>query len=69
VVVSLRATGACEALIWKADDARYRCGLIEQPLVYLPAALQWAAPLVAKIAHRYISAGTGCDSSADITPR
>lgn len=65
-LVSRRTTGACDALVWKAGDAHYRCGLVEQPGAHLPALWRWAAPLAARIARRYIAAGAGCDSSADV---
>jgi hypothetical protein len=63
VLVSGRRTGACAALLWKSDAGRYRCGLVGAPtqvLRWLPAA---AAPLVSRLARRWISAASGCDSS------
>jgi MinD superfamily P-loop ATPase len=53
IVVSRRRTGACRALRW--DGARYRCGV-------LSAAAGWRASLLA----RWIAAGRGCDSSAEV---
>ena len=69
VLVSRRRHGACAALLWKDDDAGggvYRCGLIEQPATHLPAALRRAAPLLARVARRYISAGSGCDAGVSV---
>jgi hypothetical protein len=66
VVVSLRRTGACDALVWNAQDARYRCGLIDQPAAHLPRVVGWAAPLLARSARRYISAGSGCDCNIEV---
>ena len=63
VLVSRRRTGACDALSWESDTGRYRCGLVAAPgdvLPWLPAA---AAPLVSRLALRWISAASGCDSS------
>lgn len=65
-LVSRRRHGACKALVWQAQAGRYRCGLVEQPRHYLPAALGWAAPWVARLARRWIAAGRGCDSSVSV---
>jgi hypothetical protein len=65
-LASRRTTGACDALAWNAAEARYRCGLVDQPRAHLPAPLHRIAPLMAKIARRYIAAGSGCDCSADV---
>ena len=69
VLVSGRRTGACAALDWRAEAGLYRCGLVAAPrdiLPWLPAAL---APLLSRLARRWISAASGCDSSlvVDIT--
>jgi hypothetical protein len=53
MLVSRRRTGACAALRWDDDAARYRCGLID---VQRP----WRTAL----ARRWIAAGRGCDSDA-----
>lgn len=47
---------------------RYRCGLISAPAVYLPARWAAAAPLLVRIARRYIAAGAGCDCELEATP-
>ena len=65
VIASGRTTGACAALAWHAEEARYRCGLVAQPAAHLPRALRSAAPWVARAALRYISAGSGCDCSLE----
>lgn len=71
-LVSRRRRGACAALVWAdgkhAGTGLYRCGLIEQPQVHLPTGLRWSAPLVRRLAHRFISASTGCDSHVMTTP-
>ncbi len=66
VVASLRTTGACDALVWRDDEHRYRCGLIAQPAAHLPRVLRRAAPALATLAHRFIAAGSGCDCSLDV---
>ena len=66
VLASRRLRGPCSALRWIEDHGVYRCGLIEQPAAFLPAALRWSAPLLARLAHRFIAAGSGCDSSVSI---
>ena len=65
-VLSRRRHGACVALSWVAEDQRYRCGLISAPQQYLPALLAGLAPLVRRLAHRFISAGSGCDCDWDV---
>jgi len=63
VLVSRRRTGACAALTWHPDAGLYRCGLLADPeavLPWLPAAL---APLASRLARRWTSAASGCDSS------
>lgn len=62
-LLSRRLSGACVALRWDADSARYRCGVVDDPgthLRVLPAA--WAR----RLALRWIAAGAGCDSDAEV---
>jgi hypothetical protein len=61
MLASRRIRGPCTALRWHDDASRYVCSLIARPTVHLPRALAWAAPAVAKVAHRSVSAGSGCD--------
>jgi len=49
MVLSRKRQGACVALRWSAEDHQYRCGATQGPWGFL--------------ARRWISAGTGCDSS------
>jgi len=49
MVLSRRRTGACVALRWSDEGQRYRCGAVDGPWGFL--------------ARRWISAGSGCDSS------
>ncbi|MGN6527091.1 MAG: hypothetical protein ACTHL8_11925 [Burkholderiaceae bacterium] len=62
VLVSRRRHGACRALGWSDAAGRYHCGLAADPasvLRWLPRAL---APFVRRLALRWISAASGCDS-------
>ena len=65
IVVSRKTRGACAALVWIEDAGLYRCGLIERPARHLPRALRRWAPTLARIARRYVSAGSGCDSDVE----
>jgi hypothetical protein len=49
MLLSRKRTGACVALRWSDVDLRYRCGAVDGPWGFL--------------ARRWISAGTGCDST------
>lgn len=62
-LVSRRRTGPCDALLWNSDDQRYRCGLVGAPQVVWPRLPSALAPLVSRLARRWISAASGCDSS------
>ncbi len=63
IVLSGRRTGACAALVFSAEEQRYRCGALREPE-------RWAgklgAPLLGALARRWISAGSGCDSEVEI---
>ncbi len=61
VLASRRTKGPCAALVWMPDPGRYRCGLIEAPEQHLPRGLGRLAPALARLARRYVSAGSGCD--------
>jgi hypothetical protein len=63
VLVSGRRTGACAALSWNADAGLYRCGLVSAPRMVLPRLPVALAPLLGRLARRWISAASGCDSS------
>jgi len=49
MVLSRKRSGACVALRWSEVGQRYRCGAVDGPWGFL--------------ARRWISAGSGCDSS------
>jgi hypothetical protein len=55
MLLSRRRSGACAMLRW--DGQRYRCGA-------LAGASGWRRRLLA----RWIGAGRGCDSSAEVDP-
>ena len=50
--LSRRVKGRCAALRWNADEARYRCGALDD------AGSGWRRRLMA----RWIGAGRGCDA-------
>ena len=63
VLVSRKRVGACDALQWSDSDGRYFCGLVSDPtrvMPWLPAPL---APLLSRLARRWIASAAGCDSS------
>jgi len=64
-VISGRLHGPCDALRW-LDSARvYRCAMVDDPgavLTHLPA---WAAPVLSRLARRWIAQGAGCDCSLE----
>jgi len=61
-LVSRRRHGACRALTWSDDQGRYRCGLAAEPRAVLPRLPRPLVPLVRRLALRWISAASGCDS-------
>ena len=62
----LRVTGPCPALEWMATDHRYVCGLLTHPAYYLKWLPNRFEPLASRLFTRWISAGRGCDCSAEI---
>jgi hypothetical protein len=73
VVLSGRRSGSCSALRWLAEGQRYSCGALTDPegvlrSSWLPlpgAASAVLARGLPKLAHRWVSAGTGCDCDLD----
>jgi hypothetical protein len=63
VLVSGRRSGACAALSWNDDIGLYRCGLVADPRAVLPRLPAALAPVMSRLARRWISAASGCDSS------
>lgn len=62
-VISRKRHGACTALRW--DDALrlYRCGALSDTEDVLGPRWASAAPLLRRLARRWIAAGIGCDAS------
>jgi len=58
-LVFRRKRGPCPALDWRAAERRHWCRLVAAPERHLP---KFLAPLAARLARRWIAAGTGCDS-------
>ena len=63
MVLSGRRGGACAALRWDETQVRYLCGAISAPRTVLPRSLGLLAPLLGRLARRWISAGHGCDAA------
>jgi hypothetical protein len=64
MLVSRRRHGACQALVWSDEAARYLCGLIAQPQRFVRPA--WLARGVSRLARRFVAAGIGCDSDLEV---
>ena len=75
VVLSGRRQGACVAVRWHEECHQYRCGALIEPAVVLKMALprlfqswaSWLAPVLARVAKRWIAVGIGCDSNVQPT--
>ena len=74
VLLSCRRLGACQALIWQAEDRRYVCGAITSvhdvltrrlPL-YAHALLPVLCSLLRRLAKRWVAEGVGCDCDVEI---
>jgi len=66
--ILLQAEGRCRALCWLEGEKRYRCGLVTAPQKYRP----WLSPVArpaARLFRRWIAAGAGCDSDAEVVER
>ncbi len=62
VLLSRRRQGTCAALQWHAGEGRYRCGAVAEPGRFV----RWLpAPLVRRLALRWISAASGCDCTLE----
>ncbi len=66
-VVSRKRRGACDALRWNEAESRYRCGMVSEAASVMGPRWRWAAPLVQRLARRWISAGSGCDADLEVT--
>jgi hypothetical protein len=71
ILLSWRWHGACSALRWDAVASVYRCGVLASPREVLATELSgialwrmpWLVRALRSLAYRWISAGSGCDSS------
>jgi len=63
-VLSRRRRGACVALTWDGESARYRCGVVTDPRQYLP---WFPAPWTRRLTLRWISAARGCDADLSVS--
>lgn len=68
-VISRRRQGACDALRWDASAARYHCGALVDAPALLGPRWAWAAPLLSRLARRWIAVGVGCDASLRVVPQ
>ena len=66
MLLSRRRRGACNALVWVDEVGCYRCGLLVAPANHLPALLRPVAPVLQKVARRFIAAGIGCDCDIQV---
>lgn len=57
--------GTCPALSWRETERRYGCGLVLAPVDHLHWLPRQFAPLAARLARRWIAAGSGCDCDAE----
>ena len=65
MLVSRKRAGACEALRWSEQESRYRCGMVSDAADVMGPRWGWAAPIVQRLARRWISAGSGCDAQLE----
>ncbi|MDB5820816.1 MAG: hypothetical protein JWQ11_4456 [Rhizobacter sp.] len=62
MLVSRSRSGACKALRWSDGARLYRCGMVSEPQAVLGLRSALLARMIARLARRWISAGTGCDA-------
>ncbi|WP_348770349.1 hypothetical protein [Hydrogenophaga sp. PAMC20947] len=62
-MISRKRTGACDALRWDEAAALYRCGVLSDTAGLLGSRWHWAAPVLRRLAQRWIAAGVGCDAT------
>ena len=68
-VISRKRSGACDALRWDPAQSLYRCGALSEPESVLGMRWRWAAPLLRRLAQRWIAAGVGCDATLQVDAR
>jgi hypothetical protein len=65
-LVFRRVGGPCPALAWTPEAGRYVCGLVTGPADHLRWLPQGWRPGLTHLFARWIAAGTGCDSDAEV---
>jgi hypothetical protein len=73
-VLTLRASGPCQWLLWDTPSVSYRCGVLA---ACDPKALgteasklrRWWHRQIHRAARRWIAAGVGCDCSMEDAPQ
>lgn len=71
VVLSRRRQGPCVAVRWSEASAQYRCGALSESEAVLRSLFHarmgsvapWLAPVLMRLAQRWIGLGIGCDST------
>ena len=58
--------GACRALEWDEMQQRYACGMLLNPAQHISLLPSFLAPLFTRLSYRWIAAGKGCDSTAQM---
>ncbi|MFP8834889.1 hypothetical protein ACLIJR_11510 [Hydrogenophaga sp. XSHU_21] len=65
-VISRRRRGACDALRWDGTLRVYRCGAVTAAAGVLGPRWGFAAPVLSRLARRWIAAGAGCDAALEV---
>jgi len=66
MLVSRKRRGACSALVWVGEQRRYRCGMMSVGPSW-PRWLGWIRAPLQRWMQRFIAAGVGCDSDAQVS--
>ncbi|MBI2309025.1 MAG: hypothetical protein HYU78_17185 [Rhodocyclales bacterium] len=68
MIIFRQRRGPCPALAWHGDEdgGRYRCGLLTSPASHVRWLPYAGEGLARTLFARWIAAGTGCDSDAEV---
>jgi hypothetical protein len=66
IVLSRRRQGACVAVGWNEETARYECGMVTSPERWWPLPWRWTRRAMTLISLRWIAAGRGCDCDIEL---